>query len=314
MTRDLIHTLGLGSGNDPHVRACPVTDSLCYDGGGSDAGFAASCNAPQTGQGMNPAARLANDSDQDCARANGLHFPGRCEVVRQAITVIANTHFNGALQQIKVTDVGNIFSCAASALFWDQIPGSTRGHRRINKYAPDGFSAATDLFAAKSHGLVNGTVTNFPSAESPRDRFYWRTHFPRCVTEIFGSGADAAMGYIVANDPDAIGFEDLGVVQTGNYSLAICNDLENGCVDADDFKLPTPFNIAHGRYYYSRPMYFNHVVGDGFQLPPDQQALLDAACNEQTSCSVLARYVDNKAFFPALRCTPDDPGPGKASN
>ncbi len=33
MTRDLILTFGLGSGNDPLVTPCPDTDALCYDGG-----------------------------------------------------------------------------------------------------------------------------------------------------------------------------------------------------------------------------------------------------------------------------------------
>ncbi len=54
MTRDLIRMLGLGSGNDPSVTPCPQTDALCYVGGGSDAGYSASCHARQTGQGMNP--------------------------------------------------------------------------------------------------------------------------------------------------------------------------------------------------------------------------------------------------------------------
>lgn len=306
ITRDLIHTFGLGSGNDPSVRACLQTDALCYDGGGSDAGFAASCHARQTGQGMNPSSRRVTHADQECAEANELEFE-QCEVARQGLAIVANTALNGSLQRIKLTDVGNIFSCAASARYWDQIPGSTRGHRLINKYVPDGLAAATELFAAKSHGLVNGTVTNFPSADGPRDRFYWRNHFPGCVTTIYGNGADPAIGYVVANDPDAIAFADLAAIQRGNYALGVCNNLHNSCSLPSEYVTPSLATIERGSYYYSRPLFFAHVEGDDYQLPPDQRALLNAACNENTSCSVLARYVNNSSFFPARRCVDDDP-------
>ncbi len=308
MTRDLIRTLGLGSGNDPSVTPCPQTDALCYVGGGSDAGYSASCHARQTGQGMNPASRRVNSRDQECAENNDLEFEvPQCEVARQAIAVIVNTNGNGNLLRIKLTDVGNIFSCAANARYWDQIPGSTRGHRLINKYVPDGLSAATDLFADKSHGLVNGTVTNFPGVGSPRDRFYWRDHFPGCVTTIYGNGANQAIGYVVANDPDAIGYADLAAIEHGNYALGVCSDLHMSCSHPTEYVAPTIATIEHGSYYYARPLFFANVEGDDYRLPPHQHTLLNAACNEDTSCNVLARYVNNSSFFAARRCFDPDP-------
>ncbi len=116
-------------------------------------------------------------------------------IARQAIAIVVNTEGNGDLQRIRVTDVGNIFSCAPNARYWDQIPGSTRGHQLINKYVPDGASLATDLFTDRTHGLVDGTVTNFPGVGSPPNVFYWGDNFPGCVNTVYGDGATRIIGY-----------------------------------------------------------------------------------------------------------------------
>src|SRR5262249_1502048 len=89
ITRDLIQTLNLGSGNDPLITPWPDTDALCYDGGVSGTGYAAACDSRTTGQGMNPGSRPVNDGDQTCAHSHDLEFVvPQCEIARDGIAVM----------------------------------------------------------------------------------------------------------------------------------------------------------------------------------------------------------------------------------
>jgi ABC-type phosphate transport system substrate-binding protein len=312
ITRDIIRTLGLGSGNDPLVTPCPGTDALCYDGGGSGLGYLASCDGRNTGQGVNPGSRPVNAGDQTCAHSHDLDFVvPQCEIARDGIAIVVNTVANGSLQQINLTDIGNIFSCAVNAAgqqvaaYWDQIPGSPEGHNLINKYTRDGVSGTTDVFAGRTHGLVDGVVTNFPGVGSPPDLFYWSDNFPGCVNTIYGDGATQVIGYLVANDPDGIGYAGLPVIQDGNYPLGVCDNVHLACSQPTDYIVPSITTIENGTYYYARPLFFANVQGFNgvdYTLPPNQFTLLDAACNPSTSCTFLAPIVARNQFFPAQRC------------
>ncbi len=50
------------------------------------------------------------------------------------------------------------------------------------------------------------------------------------------------------------------------------------------------------------PWLFAHVEGLDYTLPPGQFTLLNAACNPDTSCDLLARYVNFSSLFPVQRC------------
>jgi len=312
ITRDLIHTLGLGSGNDPLITPCPDTDALCYDGGGSGLGYSASCDARTTGQGMNPGSRPVNDGDQMCAHGHDLDFVvPQCEIARDGIAVMVNTSGNGDLQKLNLTDIGNIFSCARNsqgmliAQYWDQIPGSTNGHHLINKYTRDGVSGTTDVFSSRTHGRVDGVVTNFPGVGSPPNLYYWRDNFPGCVNTVYGDGATQTIGYLVANDPDAIGYAGLPAIQDANYALAVCDNVNLACSQPSDYVAPSIGTIEDGSYYYARPLFFAGVQGFNgvdYTLPDDQATLYNAACDPTTSCDFLAPVVGRNNFFPAARC------------
>src|SRR5262249_55968162 len=155
LVRDLIQTLGLGSGIDPYTMTppqCPDDDVLCYFGGGSGTGWTAAADARNTGQGINPSSRPIAQADQDAAHGHMLEFiTPVCEVAKDGIAILANQAGNGVLNKIKLTDIGNIFSCAQRADgtkiadTWEKIPGSDPSLAGLDiiKYTRDGVSGTT---------------------------------------------------------------------------------------------------------------------------------------------------------------------------
>src|SRR5262249_51140717 len=281
--------------------------------------WTAACDARNTGQGINPSSRPIGQADQDCAHNNMLEFiTPVCEVAKDGIAILANSAGNGVLNKIKLTDIGNIFSCAQRADgtkiadTWEKIPGSDPSLAGLDiiKYTRDGVSGTTDVFTSRTHGLVEGTVTNFPGVGSPPDVLYWRHHpeffhSSSCVRDILGDGATQVIGYSVANDPQAIGFAGLPALQEGNYALRVCDDVNNPCANDSDFIGPSIATIEDGTYYYARTLYLGRVQGfpdpTSYTLPDSQDQFHTAACGA-ASCDFLAPHVSAAGFFPAPRC------------